>query len=133
LVLPVFLTVALYNDGYSIKALRSTERSVTSALMALLVSAAVVLFITFYARNSQEYSRVGFTLGVVASALTLSWERLQMRRMIRWRCGSSVINELVIDDDGPAISLPGAYHVSARSFNLEPSLSDPPRWTASDW
>jgi lipopolysaccharide/colanic/teichoic acid biosynthesis glycosyltransferase len=125
LVLPVFLTVALYNDGYSIKALRSTERSVTSALMALMVSAAVVLFITFYARSTQDYSRTGFTLGVVASVLTLGWGRLQMRRVVRWRCGSSVINELVIDDDGPAISVPGAYHVSARSFNLEPSLSDP--------
>lgn len=125
LVLPVFLTVALYNDAYSIAALRSTERSVTATVTALIVAAAAVLFITFYARRTQDYSRVGFTLGVVASFFTLAWGRLQMRGLVRWRCGASVLNELVIDDGGPAISLPGAYHVSATSFGLEPSLSDP--------
>jgi lipopolysaccharide/colanic/teichoic acid biosynthesis glycosyltransferase len=125
LVLPVFLTVALYNDGYSIAALRSTERSVTSTVTALIVAAAAVLFITFYARRTQDYSRLGFTLGVVASFITLAWGRLQMRGLVRWRCGASVLNELVIDDGGPSVSLPGAYHVSAVSFGLVPSLCDP--------
>jgi polysaccharide biosynthesis protein PslA len=125
LVLPVFLTVALYNDAYSIAALRSTERSVTATVTALIVAAAAVLFITFYARRTQDYSRLGFTLGVVASFLMLAWGRLQMRGLVRWRCGASVLNELVIDDGGPSISLPGAYHVSAGSFGLTPSLCDP--------
>lgn len=125
LVLPVFLTVALYNDAYSIAALRSTERSVTGTVTALIVAAAAVLFITFYARRTQDYSRLGFTLGVAASFLTLAWGRLQMRGLVRWRCGASVLNELVIDDGGPSISLPGAYHVSAGSFGLTPSLCDP--------
>lgn len=125
LVLPVFLTVALYNDAYSIAALRSTERSVTGTVTALIVAAAAVLFITFYARRTQDYSRLGFTLGVVASFLTLAWGRLQMRALVRWRCGASVLNELVIDDGGPSVSLPGAYHVSAGSFGLTPSLCDP--------
>ena len=125
LVLPVFLTVALYNDAYSIAALRSTERSVTATLVALIIAAASVLFITFYAHHAQEQSRLGFTLGLAASFVTLAWGRLQMRALVRWRCGASVLNELVIDDGGPAVSLPGAYHVSAASFGLTPSLSDP--------
>jgi lipopolysaccharide/colanic/teichoic acid biosynthesis glycosyltransferase len=125
LVLPVFLTVALYNDAYSIASLRSTERSVTSTLVALIVAAASVLFITFYAHHAQDYSRIGFTLGVMASFIMLAWGRLQMRGLVRWRCGASVLNELVIDDGGPAVSLPGAYHVSAASFGLAPSLCDP--------
>lgn len=125
LVLPVFLTVALYNDAYSIAALRSTERGVTATVVALLIAAAAVLFITFYARQAQEFSRWAFTLGVGASFVTLGWGRFQMRRLVRWRCGASVLNELVIDDGGPAVSLPGAYHVSAGSFGLVPSLSDP--------
>jgi FlaA1/EpsC-like NDP-sugar epimerase len=133
LVLPVFLTVALYNDAYSIAALRSTERSVTGTVTALIVAAAAVLFITFYARRTQDYSRLGFTLGVVASFLTLAWGRLQMRALVRWRCGASVLNELVIDDGGPSVSLPGAYHVSAGSFGLTPRCATPMRWTASGW
>jgi hypothetical protein len=52
-------------------------------------------------------------------------ERLMMRRVVRWRCGATVINQLVIEDGGPTISVPGAFHVSAQSFGLTPSLSDP--------
>ena len=36
-----------------------------------------------------------------------------------------MVNELVIDDEGPEVSLTGAYHVSARSFELSPMLDDP--------
>ena len=48
-----------------------------------------------------------------------------MRRFVRWRCGAWVVNQLVIDDGGPPLSLPGAFHVSAHSFGLVPSLCDP--------
>ena len=34
-------------------------------------------------------------------------------------------NELVIDDGGPPVSIPGAVYVSAQSFGLKPVLDDP--------
>lgn len=125
LVLPVYLTIALYNDSYSIDSLRSTSHSVTRSLLALGLSAAVVTFITFYARSAEIYSRTLFTFGVTLSALFVLCNRVAMRRFVRWRCGVSVINQLVIDDGGPDITLPGAFHVSAQSFALTPALDDP--------
>lgn len=125
LILPVYLTIALYNDAYSHDSLRSVSHSVSCAVMALGLSAAAVTFITFYARSSGDYSRMIFTAGVVIAALLVTINRLAMRRIVRWRCGSNVINQLVIDDGGPALTLPGAFHVSAKSFLLNPTLDDP--------
>ena len=79
LVLPVYLTIALYNDSYSIDSLRSTSHSVTRSLLALGLSAAVVTFITFYARSAEIYSRTLFTFGVTLSALLCC--------ATVWRCG----------------------------------------------
>ncbi|MBB3956811.1 sugar transferase [Novosphingobium sediminicola] len=125
LVLPVYLTIALYNDAYSIESLRSTSHSATRSLLALGLSAATVTFVTFYARSTDNYSRMVFTVGVVVSALFVLVNRVAMRRFVRWRCGVSVINQLVIDDGGPDITLHGAFHVSAQSFALAPVLDDP--------
>lgn len=125
LVLPVYLTIALYNDSYSIESLRSTSHSVIRSLLALGLSVAVITFITFYARSTDHYSRPLFTIGVVLSALFVLVNRVAMRRFVRWRCGVSVINQLVIDDGGPDITLHGAFHVSAQSFALAPVLDDP--------
>jgi exopolysaccharide biosynthesis polyprenyl glycosylphosphotransferase len=125
LLLPVYLTVALYNSAYSLESLRDTGHSIGRTLLALVLAAAVVTFITFYTKSSAQFSRLGFTLGVAATALALALGRLAMRRFVRWRCGASVVNQLVIDDGGPTLSLPGAFHVSAHSFGLMPSLSDP--------
>ena len=125
LLLPVFLTIAIRNDAYSIDTLGRTAHRVSRALGALVVSVSVVVFITFYTKTSEEYSRVGFTLGVLAAAVMLAWTRVQMGSFVRWRCGAVVLNEMVIDDGGPPFILPGAYHVSAQSFGLKPSLDDP--------
>lgn len=125
LLLPVYLTVAVYNDAYSLPSLQSMRIAVVRGVTALALSAAIVTFITFYAKSSEHFSRFGFTLGVTLTACWILVVRIAMRRFVRWRCGASVINEMVIDDGGPPISLPRALHVSAESFRLEPSLSDP--------
>ena len=125
LLLPVFLTVAIYHGAYSTEALSRLGWSLARGLSALLLSAAIVTFITFYTKSSAQFSRVGFTLGVALTAVALVLSRLVMRRFTRWRCGASVVNELVIDDGGPPISLAGAIHVSAEGFGLVPALGDP--------
>ena len=125
LLLPVFLTIALYNGTYSLESLRRLSVSTGRGLVALGVSASVVVFIAFFTKSSGEFSRVHFAMGAVLSAVLLAGVRMQMRSFIRWRCGSSVTNELVIDDGGPPVSIPGAVYVSAQSFGLKPVLDDP--------
>ncbi len=125
LLLPVFLTVALYNGAYALSTLRQARTGILRGLGALAISAAVVVFITFYTKSSAEFSRVLFTAGGLLSGLVLVWTRLQMRSFVRWRCGERLINELLIDDGGPQVALPGAYRVNAKALRLVPALDNP--------
>ncbi len=125
LLLPVFLTIALYNGAYSIDALRSARRGALRALAALMISAAAVVFIAFYTKSSQEFSRFLFTAGVLLALATLAWLRAQARSFIAWRCGATVINELVINDGGPIVDFAHARHADARALGLVPALDDP--------
>ena len=125
LLLPVYLTIALYNATYSIAALRSPLRSMARSVAALLISAATVVFISFYTKSTQDFSRVTFTLGVMLTGSMLIWLRMQMRSFVSLLCGPRVINELLIDDAGPHVDLPDAIRISAKEFQLSPELGDP--------
>ena len=68
LLLPVYLTIALYNGAYSLRALQDASYGGGRSVFALLVSSAVVVFIAFYTKSSQEFSRVVYSLGVIAAS-----------------------------------------------------------------
>jgi len=125
LLLPAYLTVALYNGAFSRRALESWEFGSARAVVGLILSSCVVVFIAFYTKSSRDFSRVTFTLGAVSAGLLLPWIRMQMRSFVVWRCGSRVINELVINDGGPDLNLPGVRQVDAVRHGLVPELSDP--------
>ncbi len=125
LLLPVFLTVALYNGAYSHSTLQSSQVGMLRAMSALAISAAAVVFIAYYTKSSAGFSRVMVTAGALLAAVLLCWVRLQMRSFVRWRCGTRIINELLIDDDGPRIDLPGAMRANAAELQLVPALDDP--------
>ena len=125
LTLPAFLTISFYNGAYGMRSLQDWEWGAVRSAMALCLSWAVVVFIAFYTRSANEFSRVVFTVSVCITACALAWGRAQMRSLVSWRCGPHVINELVIDDGGPCIELPGVRHVSAARLCLIPTLSDP--------
>ena len=124
-VLPIFLTIALYDSSYSIDALRRPSLGIARTEAAMLVSAAAVVFIAFYEKSSVAFPRLGFTLGVLCSMMALFVTRQQMRRFVGWRCGMDVINQLVIDDGGPQVDMPGAIQVCASAMGLAPTLQDP--------
>lgn len=125
LLLPAYLTIGLYNGAYSRRALESWEYGVARGVMALLVSSAVVVFVAFYTKSSQDFSRVTFTLSAFAALFLLPWSRAQMRDFVTWRCGRKVTNELVINDGGPDINLTGVRQIDAARHGLVPALSDP--------
>ena len=122
LLIPVYLTVALYNGAYSLSTLRSARQGMLRGLSALATSAAVVVFIAYYTKSSAEFSRVLFTAGTLLAAIMLVWMRAQLRSFVRWRCGRRMINELLIDDGGPRIKLGGELRADAKRLNLSPAL-----------
>lgn len=125
LLLPIFLTVSLYNGAYSMGVLIRAMDGIIRLLIALAVSAATLVFFVFYAKASAQFSRVVFATGLLFIAFIAPWLRLQMRSFIAARCGSRVFNELVIDDGGPEVDLPGTVRIAAADFALSPNLDNP--------
>lgn len=123
--LPIFLTLALYNAAYSTDALRDGWRGIFRAEMSMVVAVVVVVFVQFLMKSSAELSRGAFSSGVICAMALIAWTRLQLRSFVTWRCGTNVINELVIDDGGPQLRIPGTIRVSAAAMGIRPNLKDP--------
>jgi lipopolysaccharide/colanic/teichoic acid biosynthesis glycosyltransferase len=125
LILPIYLTLALYNGSYSIATLQEGWRGIFRGLGAMVIAVAVVVFVQFLIRPEADVSRAAFNGGALCAMLIIAWTRLQLRSFVRWRCGETVINELIIDDGGPQVNLRGAIRISAAAMGLRPNLNDP--------
>ena len=125
LVLPVFMTVALYNGSYSLDALERHRLGARRAVLALAIALAVLVFFAFYAKASTNFSRVVLTSGTALSVVVMVWSRSAMRRFIDWRCGPQVAQCLIIEDGGPEIEHPVALRIDMTGSGLHASLDDP--------
>ncbi len=77
-------------------------------------------------RNSIRFAVTVVWMAVPLSGQApLTWSRLSMRAFVRWRCGAHVRNDLIINDGGPVVSLPGAIEVSADALGIRADLDDP--------
>lgn len=125
LMLPMYLTIAIYNGTYSRKGLTEWKRASFRAASAVIVSAALLNLFAFFAKINTDFSRFVFTTGSIASIGGLFVIRYLVARFLRHRWGPSAINCLVIHAGGPAFSLPNAYHIDAEHCGLDPNLEDP--------
>jgi polysaccharide biosynthesis protein PslA len=126
LLLPLYLTLALYERTYSIRALRDWRFASFQASIALFLAAGLLLFVVFYAKTTAAFSRVVFTGGMAFSLLMLAASRRWLCWWMRRAWGASVVNELVIEAGGPPIALADAIRVNARERRLvtEPSETE---------
>ncbi len=125
LILPIFLTIAFYNGTYSIDSIGHVLLGIGRSFVALILSALFVALIAFVTKSGAEFSRVGFFSGTALAGALLTWSRLSMRAFVHWRCGAHVRNDLIINDGGPVVSLPGAIEVSADALGIRADLDDP--------
>ena len=125
MVLPFYLTIALYNGTYSLDSLRAWRLGAMRALAALAISPALFNFVVFFARLDAQYSRNTFLICfAVTSVLFVGARWVGAEIVSRW-LGPSPVNVLVIDDGGPAISLPHSYRVDAAAQGLRPTFDNP--------
>ena len=125
LLLPFFLTIALQNGTYSLASLRNWHVAALRALAALLVSAALLNFVAFFAKINAQFSRVGFLIGMAIFAVFLTLLRAYAIRMVRRRWGPNALNVLIVDDGGPLIELAQCHRLDAAKAGLRPELDDP--------
>lgn len=122
---PIYWTIALSLQVYSLSALRRPSFARARSLAALLGAETVLLFVGFATRSTDSFSRVSSLLGLLFSVILLLWVRSLIRPLVHARCGEAATNTLLIDDGGEALRVPHAYHIDAREHHLAPDLSDP--------
>ncbi len=123
--LPLYFTIALYNASYCVRALTDWLFAIRKALIALVISAALLNLVAFYTKSSADFSRVSVTLGVLIFAATLIAFRRAIVLVIDRSWGGRVRNQLVINDGGPEFHLDTAVAVSAARYELDPTAHDP--------
>ncbi|KLE32171.1 sugar transferase [Aurantiacibacter gangjinensis] len=125
LLLPLFLTIALYNGTYSRAGLTDWRQAGAKAIAALAISAALLNFFAFFAKMNAEFSRVVFTAGIVLTGAVIVAMRRFLARRLTARWGRGAVNRLVIQAGGPKFSLPDSIHIDAREHGLRPDRADP--------
>jgi hypothetical protein len=125
LLLPIYVTIALYGGTYSIVSLNSWRKASVRAGFSLLVAAALLNFIAFFAKMNAEFSRVVFALGSMTAFGLMVVLRAWLNRWVRASWGPSPINRLVIEAGGPPVQLTDSYRISAAQHGLVPSLDNP--------
>lgn len=123
--LPLFFTIALYNDTYGVTALSDWTYASRKALIALALSAALINFLGFYTKSNQDFSRAAVTLGLLFTAIGLVTLRRVMAMVIQYRWSGRVTNRIVIDDGGSGFADDSADHIAAADYGLDPSSHDP--------
>lgn len=123
--LPVYFTIALYNASYSAAALDDWIFAARKAVIALIISAALLNFLAFYTKSNEEFSRVAVTLGLIMSVVFLAATRRLMPVLIEKFWQGRVRNQLVIEDGGANFALARGTAISAQDYDLDPTSHDP--------
>ncbi len=125
LLLPIYLTVALYNGTYSRDGLSRPTRASLRMYAAMILSAAILNVIAFLAKSNAEFSRVIFVTGTLSAAIAMTLLRLAFSRWMVRHWGPNPINQLVIHAGGPKFTLPYAYHIDADEHGLSTDMDNP--------
>lgn len=125
LYLPLYWGAALMTQTYSIQALTSLRYSQSHSMMAMIIALVLMIFVAFFTKSSEQFSRVSTAASIVCIALGMAWARAVTQVLIRSGCGATAQNVLVIDDGGSPVRVPHAWHIDSREHRLRPDRSDP--------
>jgi len=120
-----FSVLALHNRAYSIETLCDRWIGMLRALQAFVLAVSMVILLVFFAKAQEDISRLTMLGGAALALPTIGILRFLAKGFVRYRCGAHVINELIIDDGGPAVRIGGAIRISAEVLGLRPDLSNP--------
>ncbi len=125
LLLPIFLTIGLFNGTYSGSALVNWRSASLRVIQALIIAAVLLNFVAFFAKMNAEFSRVAFTVSSVLCMGFLTAYRIVLVKMTKRIWGATPFNRLVIEAGGPPVDLPDAFKVDADRAGIQPTLDDP--------
>lgn len=125
LLLPIFLTIGLFNSTYAGSSLVSWKRATWRGASALVIAAALLNFVAFFAKMNADFSRAAFAISVIMTIVLMGVSRAILVKWVRRIWGESPMNRLIIQAGGPGISLPEAFTIEASEHGLRPQIDDP--------
>ncbi|WP_298166115.1 sugar transferase [Novosphingobium sp.] len=125
LYVPLYWGAALMTRAYTIQALTSLRYSQSRSMMAMAMALTMMIFIAFFTKSSEQFSRVSTVASLFVIAGGMAWARAVAQPIIRSGCGPTAQNVLVIDDGGSPVRVPHAWHIDSREHRLRPDRSDP--------
>lgn len=125
LYLPLYWGAALMTRTYSIQSLTSLRYSQSRSMTAMVLALTLMIFVAFFTKSSEQFSRVSTVASLVVIAGAMAWARAAMQRLIQSSCGPTAKNVLVIDDGGAPVRVPHAWHIDSREHRLRPDRNDP--------
>ena len=123
--LPLFFTIALYNETYGGQALANWTFAAKRGLTALVIAAAFLNFVACYTKSKAEFSRVSVTLGLLAFGVAIVATRWLLGMVIDRYWQRRTTNQLTIDDGGPTVPSKDGDVIAAADYQLGPSSHDP--------
>lgn len=124
-VIPVYFTMALAANAYSVGVSEDIMNGITRSLNALMSSAAVVLFFAFVLKFSDDYSRIIFCLGFVTAAIVLTLSRYLMLRYSTKILGGNAYNIGLITENPATAAMRDAYSVILDAASFDPNSQSP--------
>lgn len=125
LYVPLYWGAALMLRTYSIQALISLRFSQSRSMLAMASALTLMIFIAFFTKSSEQFSRVSTVTSLLVIAAGMAWARAVTQPIIRSGFGATAQNVLVIDDGGSPVRVPHAWHIDTREHRLRPDRNDP--------
>lgn len=125
LYLPLYWGAALMTRTYSIQSLTSLRHSQSRSMLAMAVALTLMVFVAFFTKSSEQFSRVSTVASLIVIAGGMAWARAVTQPLIRSSCGATAQNVLVVDDGGTPVRVPHAWHIDTREHRLRPDRGDP--------
>lgn len=125
LISPLYLLFGLHGGLYRSDLLLDPRRAAYKCLYMIVVSAMVLVMLSFYVKATQEFSRVVLTSGCAVSLVLLIASRATVSTWLRRTAGQTLTNTLIIYAGGPDIDLEGAFHIDALERGIRPDTNDP--------
>ena len=123
--IPLYWTIALNMQVYSVKTLISTRHAQLRVTSALAVTVTALIFMFYMAHSPVRVGRLALEFDVLGSIAVLATIRSVMHPFVVRRCGLTAENVLIIDDGGGIVDIPGAWIIQTREHGLKPDYCDP--------
>lgn len=122
---PIYLGISLNGRAYSIDALNDPGKSAIKAVQALGIAIAIATSLFFSLKIGEDFSRLVFGIGVLASLLFIGAGRIGVGRAIGRRYDWTFYREILLADGVTAIPAGREVLVDAKQEEIRPSIDDP--------